>query len=148
MGLLRDSAYGFSFDGGTLRRMAMLMNTAPVFERFYMVAMNQSVNMVNRRAQENAPVLTGTLRRAIRGKVLNPYLGQVGVLATVPYARRREYGFDGRTDALGRFYPMDPVDPDKRAHMFYLRRALQTSQPEINALYRTATALAIREIVL
>lgn len=148
MGLLSGAMYAMDFDAATIARIGALMNTLPVFERYYLSAMRYSVSLVNTRAQQNAPVLTGTLRRAIRGQVLSPMLGKVGVLRNVPYARRRELGFDAQHDALGRYYPLDPKDPDKRAKMFYLRRALEDSRIEISTAFRTATTLSIRTIVL
>ncbi len=156
--------YSMTFDPATIRRIAALTYAAPVFEGYYLSAMRYSVNLVNQLAQKNAPVgdypgtkpkqTGGNLRRSIRGQTVTPYLGKVGVLASVPYARRREFGFDGQTDSLGRYYPMDPtagaVSADgasARSHMFYLHRALQTAQPAINAAWRTSTQLAIKQII-
>lgn len=151
MGLLRDSLYKMEFSPEALLRIGRLVNTGPVFTARYRAAMRQAVNLVQGRAQRNAPVLHGDLRRALRGYVRSPWLGEVGVLAVIPYARRREFGFDGMTDSLGRVYANgDPLysNPDKRSHMLYLHRALHDSQPEINALYRTATHLAIRDVIV
>jgi hypothetical protein len=146
MGLLDQSLYSVTFDAATVGRIAALMNTEASFGVYYTSAMRFSVNLVNSKAQANAPVLTGTLRRGVRGYVRTPWLGEVGVLRNVPYARRREFGFDQRTDSLGRFYPMDPKSADKRAKMHYLHRALEDSRPAIAGAYRTATQLAIRSI--
>lgn len=149
MGLLmQDSTFALSLDPSSLARISALVHAMPTFERYYTSAMRACVNLVNKKAQENAPVLRGTLRRGIRGYVRSPWLGQVGVLASVPYARRREFGFDGRTDSLGRYYPLDPKDPAKRTKMHYLQRALEDSRPFIRTTYRTATQLAIKEILI
>jgi hypothetical protein len=151
MGLLDQSLYSVTFDAATVGRIAALMNTEAAFATYYTAAMCFSVNLVNSKAQANAPVRVsggGTLRRGIRGYVRTPWLGEVGVIRNVPYARRRELGFDQRTDSLGRFYPMDPKSADKRAKMHYLRRALEDSRPAIGAAYRTATQMAIRSIVV
>ena len=148
MGVLSESLYSMQFDAASLRRMATMVNALPIFERYYLAAMRYSVNLVASRATQNAPVLYGHLHRSIRGFPLTPYLGKAGVLATVPYARRREFGFDNRTDRLGRHYALDPKDAEKRAHMYYLHRALDESRPEIAIAYRTAVQLSIREIAL
>ncbi|MBF6591860.1 MAG: HK97 gp10 family phage protein [Ktedonobacterales bacterium] len=151
MGLLRDSLYKLEFSPEALMRIGRLINTGPTFARFYTAAMREAVNLVQHRAQANAPVLTGALRRGIRGYVRSPWLGEVGVISSIPYAMRREFGFDGLTDSLGRTYAAgDPLytNPDKRSHMQYLHRALHDSQPEVNALWRTATRLAVREVIL
>lgn len=148
MGVLNEALYGMEFDAATLRRIGAMVNAAPVFEMYYRSAMRYCVNLVSSRATQNAPVLTGTLHRGIRGFTLSPYLGKVGVLSSIPYARRRELGFDARTDRLGRFYPLDPKDPAKRAKMYYLRRALEDSRPEIAVAFRTATTMSIRTIAI
>ena len=151
MGLLRDGLYRMEFSPEALHRIAALTYAAPTFKLYYRNAMAASVTLVARRAKANAPVLTGTLRRAIRGQVLSPYQGRVGVLDTIPYARRREYGFDNQTDSRGRtFSNGDPLysNPDKRSHMMYLHRAKQESLPEIAALWRSATTLAVKRVIL
>lgn len=151
MGLLRDSLYRMEFSPEAILRIGRLVNTGPMFMAYYTGAMRQSVALVSRRAKDNAPVLTGTLRRGVRGQVITPWQGRVGVISNVAYARRREFGFDGQTDAAGRtFANGDPLysNPDKRAHMMYLHRALEASRPEIAAFYRTATQTAIRQVIL
>lgn len=73
-------------------------------------------------AKQNAPVLTGTLRRSIHTKVQLDGVGAVARVGTdVPYARRIEYGFQD-TDALGRTYHQ-PARP-------YLRKALDEKRGE------------------
>jgi hypothetical protein len=155
MSLLESSLYSVTFDAATMGRIAALVNAQPTFAVYYTSAMRFCVNLVNMKAQENAPVKRGTLRRGIRGYVRSPWLGQVGVLGNVPYGRRRERGFDGRTDRLGRYFPRDPRDDTTsadgaptRSHMFYLQRALETSRPAIGVAYRTATQMAIRQITI
>jgi hypothetical protein len=150
MGFTGNSMYSVGFDAASMQRFAALLNAQPTFARYNLAAMRYCVNLVNKRAQANAPVLRGTLRRGIRGYVLSPWLGQVGVLAAVPYGRRREFGFDNMTDALGRTYSQgDPLytNTESRSHMMYLHRALEDSLPEIGAAFRTATQLAIRSYI-
>jgi hypothetical protein len=52
---------------------------------------------------------TGRLASTIYFYVMSPT--QVALVVASPYGRRREYGFSGMTDALGRFYPYDPAKP-------------------------------------
>jgi hypothetical protein len=150
-------AYEMTFDAASIRRIAALVYAQPVFEMYYRSAMRASVNRVNALAQKNAPVgdypneknhTGGNLRRGIRGFVDTPYRGRVGVLASVPYGARREFGFDGKTDSMGRYYPMDPKDADKRSHMMYVHRALEASLPYIASAFKASTSLAIRKIVM
>lgn len=154
MGLIGNAIYGITFDPASMARIAALVNAQPTFARYNLSAIRDSVNLVNQKAQQNAPVLTGALRRAIRGQVVSPWLGKVGVLGNIPYARRREFGFDNQHDRLGRYYPRDPLDSTlskdgmpARSHMFYLNRALQDSRPFIAARFRAATQMAIRQYI-
>lgn len=56
-------------------------------------------------AKQNAPVVTGNLRRSIHSEQLGALEAAVGT--DVVYARRVEYGFNG-PDALGRVYHQPP----------------------------------------
>lgn len=148
--------YTVEFDATSVRRLAAMMGAAPIFNRYYLEAMNACVQQVETRAKLNAPVgeysgeksgrTGGTLRRGIRGFVAAPLVGVVGVGKEVPYARRREFGFDNQTDRLGRYYPMDPIDADKRSHMKYLYRALKDTRPFIATAFGVATNLVINEM--
>lgn len=150
MGLIGNAMYGITFDPASMARIAALVNAQPTFAKYNLTAVRASVNLVNQKAQANAPVLTGTLRRGIRGFVLSPWLGQVGVLGNIPYGRRREFGFDHMTDRMGRTYSQgDPLfsNTAARGHMHYLGRALQDSRPFIANAFRTATQMAIRSYI-
>lgn len=64
--------------------------------------------------------------------------GTIGVLTnTSPYAHRRNDGFSGQTDSLGRFYPNDPG-------IYYMEFALQISESFVETTFaiETETALA------
>ena len=155
MSIMSEALYTVSFDPASMGRIAAMMNAQPTFARFYLAAMRECVNLVNMKAQQNAPVKFGKLRAGIRGRTLTPWLGKVGVITNIPYARRREFGFDARTDRLGRYYPRDPKDDSvsrdgapARSHMFYLKRALEDSRPFIATRYRTATRMAIKEFTV
>lgn len=65
--------------------------------------------------------------------------GTNGILSNaLPYAWRRNEGFSGMTDSLGRFYPYDPG-------IHYVEFALQISEPFIETTFaiETETALAM-----
>lgn len=49
---------------------------------------------------------TGALESAWAPSIQGPYLGILE--NTSPYGQRRNFGFSGMTDALGRYYPHDP----------------------------------------
>ncbi|MGH7748879.1 MAG: hypothetical protein ACREQ5_29570 [Candidatus Dormibacteria bacterium] len=64
----------------------------------------------------------------------------IGVLAnTSPYALRRNDGFSGMTDSLGRYYPSDPG-------IHYMEFALQISEPFIETTFAIETETALASI--
>lgn len=149
MGILSSAPFAVEFSPASLARMASMINAAPVFAAYYSRAMSASVQQVATLAKQNTSSASvggfmnpsGTLMRGIRGRVISPWLGEVGVGREIPYAHRRERGFSGMTDSLGRYYPYDPG-------IEYLGRALREAQPFIGTTFRTATVFAIRQIIL
>lgn len=145
MGLLTAS-YGATLDPASMARIAKLIGSAGIFATYYRSAMNYSVNLVKAEAVKRAPVQSGNLRRAAVAQVLSPWEGVVGFSPMAPYARRREFGFDNQTDALGRYYALDPIDPDKRANMHYLQRGYDASLPAIRSAFSAATMMSLKTI--
>lgn len=138
--------YEMTLDPASVARIARLVQADVRMREFYLAAMRYSVSLVLGKAQANAADgrfvnPTGNLLQNITGYVASWDVGVVGVTRSVPYARRREFGFTGRTDSLGRHYTNDPG-------AFYLRDALTDSQPEIATAFGAATTLAIRNIAL
>jgi len=71
-----------------------------------------------------------------------PYLTsptQMEIRVAKPYGRRREYGFSGMTDSLGRFYPYDPGKP-------YLGPAMQQEGSMIEKLIAEAVNHALGRV--
>ena len=67
---------------------------------------------------------SGALAASIHAVRESPYEIEIG--SELPYARRREFGFSGMTDSLGRFYADDPG-------AYYLEDAMNASLEEIEA---------------
>lgn len=59
---------------------------------------------------------TGALAGSVGVDMLDEYSGTVG--PTLAYSWRRDRGFSGKTDSLGRYYPLDPG-------IFYAELAIQ-----------------------
>jgi hypothetical protein len=55
------------------------------------------------------------------------------------HGRRREYGFTGMTDSLGRFYPYDPAKP-------YLAPAMEQEGPIVEKLFQMAVNHALGRV--
>lgn len=56
------------------------------------------------------------------------YASSRGVESDLPYARRREEGFSGRTDSLGRTYTNDPG-------AFYLKTTITQITDDVNSAF-------------
>lgn len=80
---------------------------------------------------------TGALAGSIVAVRDNPYTVEVG--SDSPYAARREYGFSGQTDSLGRYYANDPG-------VFYLTDALITHEEIIGQLMAFEIDGALRRL--
>lgn len=145
MGIISQAPLIAELDPASLARLASLMASARIFVPYYTAAMRASVVHVvtesKRVASTSFKNPTGTLMRGITGHVVNPWLGVAGVGKEIPYARRREFGFTGKTDSLGRFYAYDPG-------AFYMHKGLEASRPFINAAYASATLAALKTIAL
>lgn len=72
---------------------------------------------------------TGPLEESLMEQMTSPYEGWMG--ADSPYGRRRDWGFSGMTDSLGRYYPNDPG-------IYYLEHAIDDMTPEIIGYYQRA----------
>lgn len=71
---------------------------------------------------------TGRLVSSFRGVIQDDGF-EVG--SELPYARRREFGFSNRTDALGRYYASDPG-------AFYLKKAITAEKAIMGQYYNVA----------
>jgi hypothetical protein len=63
----------------------------------------------------------------------------VAVAVGVPYGQRREKGFSGMTDALGRHYVNDPAKP-------YLQPAVDDHQQEVAEIMEMAVNTALGRV--
>src|SRR2546429_9988136 len=66
---------------------------------------------------------SGKLKGSVKRRVVNPYASWVGT--DLPYAWRRERGFSGKTDSLGRYFVHDPGQ-------FYMENTLKQKRGEID----------------
>lgn len=88
-----------------------------------------AAKVIETAAKQNAPVLTGNLRRSIHSEQLNALEAAVGT--DVVYARRIEYGFNG-ADSLGRVYHQTPQP--------YMRPAFDENKDHASEVARAAIA--------
>lgn len=151
-----STAYVVEFDAPSLARIARIAESSAIMAAQYRLAMGACVTQVKTRAKLNAPVgvypgdkarrTGGSLRRSIKGIVRSPLVGEVSTGKEIPYAKRREFGYDRQTDTLGRYYPMDPIDFEKRSHMFYMKHALEESLAFIESAFASAARVSIQQM--
>jgi hypothetical protein len=82
---------------------------------------------------------TGRLASTIYFYVVSP--SEVALVVASPYGQRREKGFSGMTDALGRFYPYDPAKP-------YLEPTITEQSPNVLRIMENATNTALGRIAV
>lgn len=80
---------------------------------------------------------SGKLADSVYFYVISPT--EAAVAVGVPWAQRREKGFSGMTDSLGRYYPNDPAKP-------YAEPAVDQTQQEIAEIMEMAVNRALGRI--
>ncbi len=109
---------------------AQLLGFTPRLEASMMQAMDEIIGRLHTASvsfmQWKNP--TGALEQSAY-EIITPWKGTLGY--AVPYALRRDLGFSGMTDSLGRFYPHDPGK-------FYLENAFIDNNAFINERIGTA----------
>lgn len=125
--------FSIGFDPGSLARIARLEGFAALLDPQVQAAMVLSGELLVATAQANTWQVfdnpSGALASSIYFWVAGPE--EVDVAVGVPYGRRREMGFDGMYDSLGRGPFHDPAKP-------YLQPAVDASRDQIQELMTIA----------
>lgn len=133
--------FNCSFDPGSLDTITQLMGFSALLNPEITNALSQAGTMLVTTAQTNTWLVfehpTGELAGSITFYVASP--SEVDLTVGVPYGRRREYGFSGMTDSLGRYYAHDPAKP-------YLAPAVETDTPLVVAMLENAVYNAWGEL--
>ncbi len=97
-----------AFQPNLLGVMSQFSQFAGILDKYIATATEKSAGLIGTAGQGNMHWKnpTGELYDSIEVQMQNPYLAYIG--SNLPYAWRRERGFSGMTDSLGRFYPNDP----------------------------------------
>lgn len=80
---------------------------------------------------------TGPLEDSLGHQMEGPYQGWMGTDSA--YGRRRNWGFSGLTDSLGRYYPNDPG-------IEYMEHSIIYSSADIIAYYQTAVNQTVADL--
>lgn len=127
------SDFSVGFDPGSLAKIVRLEGFAALLNPQITAALVLSGELLVATAQANTWQVfdnpTGQLADSIYFYVVSPE--EVDVAVGVPYGRRREMGFDGMYDSLGRGPFHDPAKP-------YLQPAVDASRDQIQELMTIA----------
>jgi hypothetical protein len=133
--------FNISMDPGSLSALTQLQGFAGLLNPAVVEGLRQSGVLLVNAAQANTWNVfanpTGDLADSIYFYVISPT--EVAVAVGVPYGRRRENGYSGFTDALGRYYPNDPAKP-------YLTPAVDDNTQEIQEIMEMAMNTALGRI--
>lgn len=123
--------------GPILAKANTLQNWPPVLEKHVGIAMQYSINALQTSAKIYAPAETFALYDSILPQYFSAFRARV--YSDLPYSWRREEGFSGETDSLGRYFPRDPG-----AH--YMRKSLSYNKSPIKLEFETEVNAALDEL--
>ena len=130
--------FSFTFDSASLK----LIQRMAGFEAFLEPNLEAAMKFIIAGVQDDARAYmwatfqnpTGPLEDSVETDVPDPWTGRV--YSESPYAWRREEGFSGMTDSLGRFYAHDPG-------IHFFARTLRKDKPWIREMLRDAVIDAL-----
>jgi len=130
-----------AFDAASLAAVARLAAFDGYFAMRMMDAGNASLERLEVNAQDYMWSTfmnpTGPLEDSLERQMFSPWMGHVAT--NMPYSRRRNWGFSGMTDSLGRFYPHDPG-------IEYMEQSIDISTPDIIGYYKTGIEQTILDL--
>lgn len=133
--------FSASFDTGSLAALTRLMGFGALLNPNIQAALTEAGTLLTNAAVANTWQVfehpTGKLAGAIYPWLVSP--SEMEIRVDSPYGRRREEGFSGQTDSLGRYYADDPAKP-------YLRPALADNQEAIKQLIAEAVQITLSEL--
>jgi hypothetical protein len=129
------------FDPGSLAELTRLEGFGALLDPQITAALTKAGELIVTTARANTWAVfanpTGQLADSIYFWVVSPT--EVDIAVGVPYGRRRELGFSGMTDSIGRYYPYDPGKP-------YAEPAVEEDSPLIEMLISEAVYMAFGEV--
>lgn len=129
--------FSVSFDPESLEKLVKLEGFAALLTPEIQTVLTEAGEMLVTTARANTwsafASPTGELADSIYFYVVSPT--EVDLAVGVPYGRRRELGFSGMTDSLGRYFPNDPAKP-------YLAPAVESDRDLIRERLKLAVLSA------
>jgi hypothetical protein len=125
------SGFSFSFDPESIKEIAAFAGFGVLLSEEVQGAMTQGAGILIEamRADMHWKTGDGTLANSLTQITDSPYEVQVG--SDDPKAARRNWGFSGKTDSLGRYYANDPG-------AFYAEHGMAASSQQILTLMDAA----------
>lgn len=126
-----------------LEKLQKLQNWQPVLEEWLTIAERLSLRDLKEEAKSETLFMhpTGKLESRFLEPLYSTSLPTISGAVTndSPYAFRREYGFSGQSDAIGRFYKSDPGT-------FFMARSLIHEYDDVRARFNWAVKKALKEL--
>ncbi len=135
------SDFSVGFDTPSLEAIARLYGFKVLLDEEIEPAIKDVAQTITEEAQAKTWQVfdnpTGELADSIYPFVVSPT--EMEIRVGVPYGRRRERGFSGMTDSLGRFFANDPAKP-------YLAPALEVSRDYAEERIGNAVRVAMNRL--
>lgn len=130
-------------DTHSLQEIVRLQGFAALLQPKIREALIEGGTRIAKKAQSNArSVFTHNSPGGLADSIY-PYLAspsELEIRVPKPYGRRREKGFSGMTDALGRYYTHDPAKP-------YLAPAMESEGPYVERMFAEAFSNALGRVI-
>jgi hypothetical protein len=133
--------FDISFDPASISEIARFYGMATLLSAEVQTAMQEGGDLLTAAAVANTWAVfdhpSGELAGTIHPVMMGPYEVMIG--SDDPKARRREKGFSGMTDAIGRYYANDPAKP-------YMQPALDDNDQAAMTLIEAAAGRAFARL--
>jgi hypothetical protein len=131
------------FDPASVARIAKIAEFETILRLNFLLAMQDSLDNLETAAQGEMWSMflnpSGQLEDAFEKTVYGPY--KAALSNPLPYAWRREMGFSGMTDSLGRFFPNDPG-------IAFMHTAIDIAYDEVQMNFQEALDRTIAVMVM
>ncbi len=135
--------YTLSFAPESISQVARFYGFPVLLAEEVQVAMHLGGELLVRKAQEKTWEVfehpTGELAGEIEEVQDSPY--EVQIVSKAKYSERRERGFSGMTDSLGRYYPNDPGKP-------FMEPTLEENEQEVMIMIEQGVARALQRLAV
>jgi len=138
---MADELFSLAFDSASIRELSAYAGISSLLAEELQGTMKEVGQWLVEAAQAKTWEVfaspTGALASTIAPVQNSPYEVQIQVGA--PYGRRREYGFSGMVDSLGRYFANDPAKP-------YLGPTLEAKEDQVEEMLSQAVQSVLERL--